>query len=1094
MPPYLIVTNQRQTATKRVVLCCGLVGLSFLAIVWFGPHQRLQAAEDILPDHQVSAVPTKIQPKLVASYGRLPLHFEANRGQTDARVRFLSRGAGYTIFLTADEAVLALRKSQPGLSRLEPFGPVDPRTGRWPSLAGNLKSLWRSLIPDLSQVVPEPNAGKATVLARFESQSPQVMRMRLVGGNADSRVVGLHPLPGRSNYIIGNDPKKWRTRVPSYARVKYESVYPGVDLVYYGNQRQLEYDFVVAPGADPKQIKLNFVGADGMHLDAASGDLVVKVGKEEIRFHKPVVYQAAVAEVSGRRRRSQSAGTAELEGRFILASSSEVAFRVAGYDPKRTLVIDPVLSYSTYLGGSSDDYGNSLAVDAAGNAYVTGYTASSDFPTATPLDQANAGSYDAFVAKLNAAGSALVYSTYLGGSSDDYGNSVAVDASGNAYVTGHTSSTDFPTTTPLQASNGGLFDAFVAKLNPAGGALVFSTYLGGSSDDRGNGIAVDATGNVYVAGTTSSSDFPTATPLQPHSGGGVYDVFVAKLNAAGSSLVYSTYLGGSDDDYGNGIAVDAAGSAYITGYTSSTNFPTANPLQSKFGGQNDAFVAKLNSTGSALTYSSYLGGAGDDRSNGIAVDAAGNAYVTGATQSTDFPTVNAFQGTFGSTSLNDAFVSKVNPTGSALVYSTYLGGSDGALAIAVDAAGDAYVTGHSTAPGFPTVSPLQASFGGGQNDAIVSELDPAGSALLFSTYLGGTDFDYGDGIAVDAPGNVYVTGYTYSGDFPTTPGAFDLSAHVGTCGSPATSACPDSFVSKISPAAALSVSLSPTSLSFASLIVGSTSGGQGVTLTNNGGTALTITSITATGDFSQTNTCGAAVGAGASCAISVTFKPTAGGARTGSVTISDNAPSSPQTITLSGTGQDFTMAAASGSSTSASVAPGGAATYTLTIAALGEFGQAVNFTCTGAPSDAPCQLSASSLTPSSSGTTLTVSVNTVAPSAGLPRSRHLPPLPPLLPRLGGLVMLVLLLAAMAWAVRGRRQPRVFRRRAGFVTFAAMMLVALAMAGCGGGGGGGGGTTSNPGTPAGTYTLTVTGSAGSGSATLSHSVTLTLKVG
>jgi len=279
MPARLYVTNERQTATKRIVVCCGCVGLSFLAIVWFGLLQRIQAVENILPDHQVHAAPTKIQPKLVASYGKLPLSFEANQGQTDARVRFLARGGGYTIFLTADEAVLALRKSQPGMSRfgkfelpgrLERFGPVDPRAGRWPSLAGGLESLWRSLIPDLSQMVPEPKAGKGGVAGGLEFQPPQVMRMRLVGGNAKARVVGLDELPGRSNYFIGNDPKKWRTNVPSYAKVKYENVYPGIDLVYYDKKsgvssqkreaaaehRQLEYDFVVTPGADPRAIRL----------------------------------------------------------------------------------------------------------------------------------------------------------------------------------------------------------------------------------------------------------------------------------------------------------------------------------------------------------------------------------------------------------------------------------------------------------------------------------------------------------------------------------------------------------------------------------------------------------------------------------------------------------------------------------------------------------------------------------------------------------------------------------------------------------------------------------------------------------------------
>jgi len=509
-----------QFATKRIAVYFACVSVSFLAIVWFGLLQRIQASENTPPTRQVPAATTKTLPSLVAGYGRLPLSFEANHGQTDARVRFLARGGGYTIFLTDDEAVLTLRKSQPGMSRFGKLGfadrlePFHPRTARWPSRAADWKSLWRSLIPDLSQMVPEPNAGKGAVAAGIESQPPQVMRMRLAGGNTKGRVVGFDELPGRSNYFIGNDPKKWRTNVVSYAKVKYRDVYPGVDLAYYGNQGgQLEYDFVVAPGADPNQIKLSFAGADGMRVDAASGDLVLMVGDGEVRFRKPVVYQPAVAAVYDRRlqsstNRARVDAASGLDARhsslatrhcsFVLASNNEVGFRVAGYDPKRAVVIDPVLSYSTYLGGNFADQGNSIAVDSSGSAYVTGSTISTlEFPTANPLQGANQSCEppismtcevtggggvgdDAFVAKLNAAGSALVYSTYLGGYSSDSGMGITVDSSGNAYVTGMTGSKDFPTANPLQPSLG---SAFVAKLNPTGSALLYSTYLGGSGGD-----------------------------------------------------------------------------------------------------------------------------------------------------------------------------------------------------------------------------------------------------------------------------------------------------------------------------------------------------------------------------------------------------------------------------------------------------------------------------------------------------------------------------------------------------------------------------------------------------------------------------------
>jgi len=1219
MLPCFSVSTQWQTATKRIVLCCGCVSLSFLAIVGFGLLQKTQGAENTLPARQVSAAPVKTQPKLLASYGKLPLSFEVNQGQTNARVRFLARGGGYTIFLTNDEAVLTLRKSSPSMSRLgkfglpgrlEPFDPVDPRATRWPSLAGDLKSLWRSLIPDLSQMVPEPTAGKGGVAGEPESQPPQVVRMRLVGGNAKGRVVGLDELPGRSNFFIGNDPKKWRTNVPSYAQVKYEGVYPGVDLVYYPNQQQLEYDFVVAPGTDPDQVKLSFTGADGIRIDAASGDLVLKVGDDEVRFRKPAVYQPTVAAVDERRRRSQSAATAELDGTFVLASNNLVAFRVAGYDPKRALLIDPVLSYSTYLGGSGDDFGWGIAVDSSGNAYVTGGTDSTDFPTANPFQATcdgcapYASGPDAFVAKLNAAGSALVYSTYLGGSGVDYGLGIAVDSSGNAYVTGQTSSTDFPTVNPFQATNHGGYDAFVAKLNAAGSALVYSTYLGGSNNDWDQGIAVDSSGNAYVTGQTSSTDFPTVNPFQATNKAAIgTTAFVSKLNSTGSALVYSTYLGGSSQDFGIGIAVDSSGDAYVTGYTYSTDFPTANALQATCDNCSltapDAFVAKLNSVGSALVYSTYLGGSGLDEGSGITVDSSGNAYVTGYTESTDFPTANPFQAHCDNCSGNngDAFVAKLNSAGSALAYSTYLGGSswDAGYGIVVDSSGNAYVTGQTDSTDFPTANPFQANYQA-NGDAFVAKLNAAGSALVYSTYLGSSLYE-GWGIAVDSSGNTYVTGQTYSTDFPTVN---PIQASYGGDG--------DAFVAKISPSAAgpwvslsslgltfgpqnvgttsepqtetvtntgttsLTIStvtmggtnandfgksadtctgatvtpngtcavsvtftppatgsrsgslnftdnasgspqtvsltgtgvatapvarVSPSSLTFINQNLGTTSTSQPVTLSNTGSGALTIASIATSANFGQTNNCGSSVAASGSCTINVTFSPNATGPLTGTLTITDNSngvAGNTQSVALSGTGQDFTLAASSGSSTSATVAPGSRASYTLSAVGEGGFNQSVSFACTGTPSEATCTVSPNPVTAGSSASNVTVSVTTTAASVSVPRSRPLPPVPPLSPGLGGLCMLAPVLAVMAWTIMRRSQPGAGLWQSAMVPLALGLLLTLALAGCGGGGGGGATTTpSNPGTPAGTYTPTVTGTAGSGSSALSHSVKLTLTV-
>jgi uncharacterized protein (TIGR03437 family) len=782
------------------------------------------------------------KPQLVAAYGKLPLSFEANQGQSDGQVKFLSRGRGYTLFLTSTEAVLQLRTSDLG-SRLH----RDRLRSERP---GNPQSAFRNPQSEILQSA--------------------VLRLALVGANPETEVVGREELPGKSNYFIGNDPAKWRTNVPTYRKVEYREVYPGVSLVYYGNPAaagQLEYDFVVAPGADPGQIRLGVEGAGRVEVDA-EGDLVLQAAAGgQVRFHKPLVYQ----EVAGTRR--------EVEGSFTLRSSSlksaignpqsqEVGFQLAAYDASNPLVIDPVLAYSTYLGGSGDDSGYGIAVDSSGNAYVTGYTFSSNFPAANPLQASNRGNMDVFVTKLNAAGSALVYSTYLGGSGDDSGHGIAVDSSGSAYVTGYTTSSNFPTANALQPSyGGGKCDAFVTKLNAAGSALVYSTYLGGGYSDEAFGIAVDPSGNAYVTGLTDSSNFPTANALQA-SLRGYGDAFVGKLNAAGSALVYSTYLGGSGDDGGYGIAVDSSGNAYVTGYTWSGNFPTANALQASNGGS-DAFVTRLNAAGSALVYSTYLGGSGEDGGYGIAVDSSGNAYVTGYAWSTNFPTANALQRS--NRGFINAFVTKLNAAGSALVYSTYLGGGtiDRGYAIAVDSSGNARVTGGTYSSDFPTANALQASKGGLIN-AFVTELNAAGSALAYSTYLGGED--EGGGIAVDSSGNAYVAGYTSSRNFPT---AAALQPAYGGGGY-------DAFVAKISSAVACTYSIALASASAPA----------------SGGTAsVTVAAPTGCTWTAASNTSW----------ITITAGSTGSGNGTVSYSVAANTATASRTGTLTIAGQTFTV-------------------------------------------------------------------------------------------------------------------------------------------------------------------------------------------
>jgi hypothetical protein len=836
------------------LLRCGFLGLLFLAAAFITFHSEPRFSGNTFPDHRVSVSPAGVQVKLESSYGKLPLSFELNHGQADERVRFLARGGGYAIYLTGNEAILALRKS-------------SFVSGQSSVVGGQLRGITKT-------GHRTTDTGAATTNA--------VVRMRLVGANVKATVTGAEELPGKSNYFIGNDPKKWRTNVPSYGRVNYEGVYPGVDLVYYGNQRQLEYDFVVAPGADPNQIKLSFAGAEGMRIDAASGDLVLKVGDDEMRFRKPTVYQPAVAAVSSppsnpvaavyhRRRRSQRAATAKLEGSFVLASNNEVAFRVAGYDPKRALVIDPVLYYSTYLCPFQGFVGmTAIAVDTSGNAYVTGATPGG-LPTVNPLQATpKSENITAFVAKLNSTGSALVYSTYLGGSSGDQGFSIAVDSSGNAYVTGMTQSADFPTVNSLQATcsptqlntathvlHCSYPNAFVAKLNPGGSALVYSTYLG-SAYTQGMGIAADSAGNAYVTGAYYPP-FPGAP--------GVSGPFVAKLNAVGSALVYFTYPGVG----GYGIAVDSSGNAYVIG-----------------GGPG---VGKLNSDGSALVYSTSLCNECGD-AMAIAVDTSGNAYVTGSA-GPGLATLNPLQASFGGGDF-DAFVAKLDSAGS-VVYSTYLGGSGEEVGwgIAVDSSGNAYVTGQTDSTDFPTANAIQANCDNcaayDTTDVFVAKLNAAGSALVYSTYLGSQGNDFGTGIGVDSSGSAYVTGIAGGYDFPWVnplPVNYPYGRPV--------------FVAKISPAPV--VTASPASLTFGPQGVGTTSAPQTLTLTNTGDAALSVSNVVASGDFAPANNCASPVAVGGSCTISVTFTPTAIGTRSGAITITDNAPGSPQMVSLTGTG------------------------------------------------------------------------------------------------------------------------------------------------------------------------------------------------
>ena len=594
-------------------------------------------------------------------------------------------------------------------------------------------------------------------------QPERVISLGLVGANTQATVVGQDELPGTANYLVGNDPNQWHTDIPTYASVTYQNVYPGVDMVFHGQQDALEYDFDVQPGSDPRAIQMSIAGADQVSMDA-QGDLLLTAGDATLTAQPPNIYQ----EIDGQQQ--------EVAGQYQLLGGNTIGFTLGSYDTTQPLVIDPVIIYSTYLGGNGSDAAYGLAVDSSGDTYVAGETSSTNFPTANPYQGTLAGNYDAFVSKLNAAGTALVYSTYLGGSGTDQAFGLAVDSSGDAYVTGTTGSTNFPTFNAYQSTFISSSDeAFVSKLNASGNALVYSTYLGGALYTYGDSIAVNGSGNAYVTGFTSCTNFPTKNPYQS-SLSGSYDTFVTEFSASGSTLVYSTYFGGNLDTEGISIALDSSGNAYIAGYTVSTTLPTMNPYQGSLAGLYDAFVTKFNASGNALIYSTYLGGSAGSYAGtepfGIAVDSSGDAYVTGYTNSTNFPTLHAYQSGLAGT--DNAFVTKFSAGGNSLVYSTYLGGNqyDWGMGIAVDSHGHAVVTGQTSSSNFPTVYPTQATlYAPGVTNAFISVFASTGNALSYSTYLGGNGTDSGRAIAIDSTGLVHIAGYTTSTNFPTTAGA-----------------------------------------------------------------------------------------------------------------------------------------------------------------------------------------------------------------------------------------------------------------------------------------------------------------------------------
>ena len=799
------------------------------------------------------------------NYGKLPPVFEANQGQTDPQVKFLFRGRGYTAFLTSGSMVLSLRPTN---------------------------------------VVPIAQKGDVPTTPRVPPASTTTMQFRLTGAAKNPAVVGEGQQLGRVNYFIGRDPAKWHTNVPTYASVRYKDVYPGIDLVYYGNHQQLEYDFVISAGADPGQIEFEIQGAEGIRI-GQTGSLVLKTSTGDLHFESPIVYQ----ESYGQR--------VVVDGGYVVNDPTHISFHVAHHDSAKPLEIDPVLVYSTYLGGSGTDQPTGIAVDNTGSAYIAGYTDSVDFPLAT-LGSLPTGVDHVFVAKLDPTGSNLVYADYIGGSNQDFGYALVLDSANDVYVTGSTQSPDFPIVSAYQASQPGPFTGFVTKISGDGSSLLYSTYLGGNSFDEPTSIGINSMGEAYVAGITSSLNFPVANAYQPtvspNQGGSYgYYGFVTKFTPDGSSLVYSTYLAGNSNvpqtcgqgpcwpdphSFIYGLAVDANDNAYIAGNTNTYNFPAtpgaylttdSAPLNATIG-----FVSKFGSSGS-LDYSTYLYGTSGASVEiaAIAVDGSGSAYITGAVYSDGtFPVTSTgiCNPTVSLGACSYAFVTKFDPSGSTLLYSTFLGLYNVAVpqAIALDKNNDAYVLCLTSSISFTIPNGIEAYSSG--VDLLVVEIDPVASAELFATFLGGSGWDYPAGIAVDSSGSIYIGGQALSTDFPVTSAAFQDTL-AGTA---------NAFMMKIGPNAAPAVSLSPVSLQYASQPIGATSQPQTVLLRNMGSSPLSISSVTTAGDFAETDNCGTSVLAADSCIFSVTFTPTASGSRSGTIVIQDDAAGSPHVIGLVG--------------------------------------------------------------------------------------------------------------------------------------------------------------------------------------------------
>jgi hypothetical protein len=1076
---------QTPSPRAKIVTAVSAAGLA-LALTFFlvTTHAHHAAVNKIIGQPALksgSAVAASVKENWLRAYAQIPLSFESNQGQSAAGVQFLSRDNGYELSLLSQEADFTFH--QP--------------------ISGPRNRLDRSSLTRNRRVHGAP--GESSVL-----------RMHLDGANPTATITGVDRTAAKINYFIGNDPKKWHTDVPAYAKVKYADVYPGIDLVFYGNRSELEYDFVVAPGANTKAIALNIEGATKLRLDA-SGNLMLGVANGEVKIKKPDAYQ----ELNGTRQ--------EVAGNFTIANHHEVRFALADYDQTRPLTIDPVVTYSTYVGGTGSanggDMATGIALDSAGDAYIGGITFSADLLQVNPLSATvpaavTGGNSTGFVAELNPTGTAALYLAYLGGENLDGIQAIAVDSNKNIYVTGFTESSQFPVnstntgfepTPPASVNAGG--SGFVARLNPAltGIAqLIYSSYIGGGGPlDQGNGIAVDGSGDAFVTGVTqSATGFPIANAgVAPFSAAQLStngNAFVTEVNTGVSgtaSLLFSSYFGGTGGaaglfpfgDYGAAITVDSNDNAYIVGTTSTgASFPTQGTQIASCAKNSDSavFVSEISlgtPAAPTLAYSTCLTGSTADIGSAIALGPNNLVYLAGAAFSSDFPTTSntiplAFPNTppvgFPNATTSVAFVSTVNTTTGALGYSTLLGGSggDGGDGIGVDSQGVAYVTGQTDSPNFPvTPGALQTTLSNPGGNAFVSKINASaggqgGLDLLYSTFYGGTgdangDLDAGNAIAVSGT-NAYVAGQVTQG-LQTTAGAYHTTTN--------NVAGLNAFVAELPLVPTLSVT--PTLLAFGTQLINTPTGSMTVTVTNNSsGTLPTVFTVVGpnAADFVATpgaaTGCGATLAAGASCTIGVVFTPSVAAAESGTLNIANSvAPAQPFTVALTGTGSataDFSLTVPP----TFNLTSGTAGSIPVLVNGLDGFNGTVNLTCAGnTPNVTSCTIPATGTVGSTVDAVVIATTSFVAP----PQSIQTPPSAPMRQ-----VILLILGMSMLFMIPMTKR---FRTRLGL---AAAMLVFGAVAGCAGG---------PPGPNSGSGSITITGTGTGAAAGITHSYTVNLTI-